>query len=288
MFFNLNDAISEAATRSIGFTGADLDTMKNTSASAINSTGNTAIDQIQLTAGVTPDVVNTTWIVSMYSTVAEWAMIVFYIFFVIGLCAILLNHWSMLPASHSANIMHFLKKIIIVAFMVYQGLPILMTLLLMNQWTSEIFGGTLSVTDIMVQALVSPLGCVIVTGSCAAIAWNAIFYTVRLLLILISCGVWPIAWILWMWDRTSQFAVFLLTIIVVNIFLGAAMCLVYWIGTLFLVSPEASGWLSSWGAQIVGLLIMFVAGMIPVLAFWYIIFNPVPSVKKVVYTMAAA
>lgn len=283
MFFNLNDAISDIATGSIGFTGADLDALNATA--PLNTTGDTAVDQIRLAAGVTPDVVNTTWIVDMYASVASWAMVVFWIFFIAGLCAMLMKHWGGLAPSLSAETMHILKKTIVASFMIYEGLPIMMFLLLSNQWISEIFGGTMSVTDIMIRSLTSPLGCIIISGSCAAIAWNAVFYTVRMILILISCGIWPVAWVLWMWDRTASFAVFLLTIIVVNIFLGAAMCLVYWIGTLFLQSPEATSWLSSWGAQLCGLFIMLIAGAIPVLAFWYIIMNPTAMVKKVVYAV---
>ena len=284
MFFNLNDAISEAGTRSLGFTGADLDALNATA--PINSTGHTAIDQIGLSAGVTPNVVHTTWIVDMYASVAELAMVLFWIFFIAGLCAMLLKSMGSLPASISAATMHMLKKTIVAAFMISYGLPIIMTMLLTNQWISETFGGAMTVTSIMVMSITSPLGCVIVAGGCVAILWNAVFYMVRMVIILISCGIWPIAWVLWMFGRTSRFAVFLLTIIVVNIFLGAAMCLVYWVGTLFLTSSEAASWLSGWGVQMCGLLIMAIAGVVPILAFAYFIANPTPFVKKIMYTAA--
>ena len=71
MFLNLDEQITEVATKSIGFTGAELDSLNATTNATAIYDGGTAIDQIELCAGVTPDVVNTTWIVDMYQTVAD-------------------------------------------------------------------------------------------------------------------------------------------------------------------------------------------------------------------------
>ena len=287
MFLNLNDQVTDIATKSIGFTGADLENLNTTINETAMYEGGTAIDQIKLCAGVTPDIVGTTWIVDMYKVVADLAMDFFYIFLVMALITYVLKEKSMLSATKEAEMVHLIKRSIIASFMIFQGLPILMMLLLLNQYISEVFGGANSIADLMVHSITSPFGCIVVAGGCGAIAWNAIFYLIRLMLIFISCAVWAIAWVLWIWDRTATFAVFLLTIILVNIFLGAAMTLVYWVGTLFILSPESSGSLVQWGADAIGLIIMLIAGLLPILAFIFFIFNPTAMVKKAVYTVAA-
>lgn len=286
MFLNLDEQITEIATKSIGFTGAELDALNSTTNATAIYDGGTAIDQIELCAGVTPDVVNTTWIVDMYQTVADLAMNFFYIFLVLALITYILKGKDMLSASKEAEMVHLIKRSIIASFMIFNGLPILMTLLLMNQYVSEVFGGASSITELMVHSITSPFGAIVVAGGCGAIAWNAMFYLIRMILIFVSCAVWAIAWVLWIWDRTSVFAVFLLTIILVNIFLGAAMTLVYWVGTLAILAPEASTWWVDWGADVAGLVVMLISGLIPVIAFWFMIFNPTAMVKKTVYAVA--
>lgn len=287
MIFNLNEQITEVATKSIGFSGADIENLNTTINETAIYEGGTAIDQIKLCAGVTPDIVGTTWIVDMYEIVADLALNFLYIFLILALITYMLKKLDRLPSSKEAEMVRLIKRSVIASFMIFQGLPILMTLLLMNQYISEVFGGASSIIDLMVHSITSPFGCIVVAGGCGAIAWNAIFYLIRLMLIFISCAVWAIAWTLWIWDRTAVFAVFLLTIILVNIFLGAAMTLVYWVGTLFILSPESAGSLVYWGADAIGLIIMFIAGLLPILAFIFFVFNPTAMVKKTVYTVAA-
>lgn len=286
MFLNLDEQITEVATKSIGFTGADLENLNTTINDTAMYAGGTAIDQIELCAGVTPDVVNTTWIVDMYQVVANLAMDFFWIFLAMALITYVLKGKDMLSASKEAEMVRLVKRSIISSFMIFNGLPILMTLLLMNQYISEVFGGASSVTDLMVHSITSPFGCIVVAGGCGAIAWNAIFYLIRLMLIFISCAVWAIAWVLWIWDRTATFAVFMLTIIMVNIFLGSAMTLVYWVGTLFILSPESTGSLVQWGSDVLGLIIMLIAGLLPIFAFIFFVFNPTAMVRKTVYAVA--
>lgn len=287
MFLNLDEQITNIATKSIGFTGAELDALNTTTNATSVYDGGTAIDQIELCAGVTPDLVNTTWIVDMYKVVADLAMDFFYIFLVIALITYVLKEKGMLSSSKEAEMVHLTKRSIIASFMIFQGLPILMTLLLLNQYISEVFGGASNIAELMVHSITSPFGAIVVAGGCGAIAWNAMFYLIRMILIFVSCAVWAIAWLLWIWDRTSVFAVFLLTIIIVNIFLGAAMTLVYWVGTLFVLAPDSSNLLVGWGGDMIGLIIMVIAGLLPILAFIFFVFNPTAMVKKTVYAVAA-
>lgn len=264
MFFNLADQISSIGTDAVGLSGAELKALENTTES-VNMTGSTALDQITATAGVTPDLLNQPWIVTIYSTISDFAMIFFWIFFIAGLCAILLNHWGLVPISIGAGAFHIVKKTIVAAFMIANGIPIIMLMLYVNQWASEVFGGSMSVTSLLVKGVVSPLGPVIVLGTCVAIIGNAIFYTIRLFLIYLTCGIWALAWVFWMWDKTAQIGVKMLIFTTVNIFLGAGMCLIYWIGSQFMSVPSST--LTMWGGQVMGLLIMYVALKLPIYAY---------------------
>lgn len=264
MIFNLGDQISSIGTDSVGLSGAELNALRNTTGSS-ETTGSTALDQITATAGVTPDLVNQPWIVNIYSTISDFSMIFFWIFFIGGLCAVLLSHWGLIPASTAAGAFHLVKKTIVAAFMIANGIPIIMLALYTNQWISEVFGGSMTVTGLLVKGVVSPLGPVIVLGTCVAIIGNAIFYTIRLFLLYLTCGVWAIAWVFWLWDRTAAIGIKMLIFTVINIFLGAGMCLIYWIGSQFM--NESSSILTTWGGQVMGLLIMYVALRLPIYAY---------------------
>lgn len=282
IFLNLDEQISEAATKSIGFTGADIDGL-NSTINATTASNGTAIDTIQRCAATTPDLINTPWIVDMYQMVADIAMDFFWIFVTFALIGYVLKGKGMLSASKEAEMVHLIKKSIIASFMIFQGLPILMMLLFLNQYISEIFGSATSITDLMVYCLTSPYGCVVVVGSCIAIIYNAVFYLIRMLIIFLSCAMWPLAWTLWLWDRTSVFAVNLINIMIINIFLGSAMAMVYWVGTIVMISPGTSNWLTGWGLGIAGLAIMIIAAKIPIIAYHRFIKSPSPTVKNIVY-----
>ncbi|RLD18711.1 MAG: hypothetical protein DRI69_09785 [Bacteroidetes bacterium] len=273
MFLNLNDEISDVATRSIGFTGSELSELNSTINSTIPSNG-TAIDTINRYAVVTPDVVNTPWITDMYNVVAHMATTMFHILIVFAIISFILGRYNMLSASRSAAIIHFLKRGVIIAFMIAQGLPCIMTMLWINQIISESFGNATNVTDLLIFSLLSPLGCVVVVGSVIAVIYNALFYLIRFFMIYLSCAIWPIAWVLWMWDQTAEFAMNLIKIIAINIFLGSAVVFVYWVGTLVLLSGNGP---VGWGLSIFGLIIMYVAAKIPIIAYHRYIKNPAPS-----------
>lgn len=296
---DLKGEVRDVAIESVGMEGADIDTVNRTisaSSGTITSPFNTsnvveqgnALDQIELCIGVTPDLLNSTWVNEMYDIIALFALDMFWIFFISALIGCILKSFDKLTPNQEADMVHIIKRSLIASFMIYEGIPVIMTLLLMNQYICDVFGGGDSVIALLTHTLTSPkIGCALLCGTAGGIIWNAIFYTIRLLLIYISCIMWAIAWVLWIWDRTATFSVFLLTIIVVNIFLGAAMTLVYWVGTLAMLSQDSTMWILSWGTDVMGLIIMLIAGSIPILAFIFFIFNPTTFVKKTVYAVAA-
>ncbi len=286
MFFNLADQISSIGTDAVGLSGAELDALENTTAVG-DTSGSTALDQITATAGVTPDLLNQPWILNVYSTISDFAMIFFWIFFIGGLCAVLLRHWNFVPVSMGAGGFHLVKKTIVAAFMIGNGMEIIMLMLYVAQWGSETFGGSVSVTSMLVRGVVSPLGPIMVLGSCIAIIGTAIFYTVRLFLIYLTCGAWIIAWIFWLWDKTAQMGVKILIFTTVNIFLGVGMCMIYWIGYQFMVAPTTTKVLTIWGGQVIGLLIMYVALKLPIYA-WHKFGSDTPVVNVIVEKAAFA
>lgn len=273
MIFNLNNEISDIGTRSIGFSGAELASMN----SSINSTlpvNGTAIDTIKRYAVVTPDVVHTPWIINMYNLVADVAWTIMSILVVFAIISFMLVRYEQLSASRAAAIIHLMKKSIIVAFMTANGLPCIMALLWINQAISETFGNATSITDLLIHSLVSPLGCVMVVAGVIAVIYNALFYLIRFFMIFLSCAIWPIAWVLWMWDQTADFAMNLIKIIVINIFLGSAVIFVYWVGTIIMLSGSGP---VGWGLSVMGLIIMLVAAKIPIIAYHRYIKQPIPT-----------
>ena len=60
---NLDDEYSGMAQKAVGFTGADL----NTTTATPMVEGGSALDQIQKLAFAVPDLMNTTWIMDLYS-----------------------------------------------------------------------------------------------------------------------------------------------------------------------------------------------------------------------------
>ncbi len=83
-------------------------------------------------------------------------------------------------------------------------------------------------------------------------------------------------------QRAENFATFLLTFVIINIFLGAGMCFIFWIGTLFISFAHSDSYLVEWGTDLTGLLIIIVSGLIPIVMFLWLIYNPTTIVKNVV------
>lgn len=249
----------------------------------------TAVDQINANLIVSPDILNSEWAMSSYSIITEIVMQLFYIVLVTWCICYLVNHFGDGVDSYvSATV--FLKRAIIAVIMIYCGPWILMELILINEEISYMFGfGSVDISELLIDCLTAGYGSLVTGIASAGTLYLALFYLIRLFLIALSLGLWVLAWLLWVagslgWgiaQRAENFATFLLTFIIINIFLGAGMCFVFWIGTLFISFANDSSYLVDWATDLTGLLVIIVSGCIPIVLFLWLIYNPTVIVTKV-------
>ena len=277
--FDLDTQLDSMFLRSIGFESTN--TTANTS---------TAVDQINKNFIISPDILSSGWVTALYSIILEVVMQLFYIVIVIWcICFIVNRVGGGVDSYASATI--FLKRSIIAMIMIYCGPMILMELILINEEISYMFGfGSLEITALLVSCLTAGYGSIITGIAAAGTMYLALFYLIRLYLIALSIGLWVLAWILWVVgcsglgiaQRLENLSTFLLTFIVLNIFLGAGMCFVFRVGMLFMAFTADGVYLVEWGMSLSGLLIILVSGLMPLLLFIWLIYNPTTIVTNVV------
>jgi len=277
--FDLDAQLDSMFLRSIGF-------------ESDNNTANTstAVDQINKNFIISPDILNNEWVTTLYSVILEVVMQLFYIVIVIWCICFIVNRVGGDVNSYSSATV-FLKRSIIAMIMIYCGPAILMWLILINEEISYIFGFSgLEITVLLVTCLTSGYGSIITGMAAAGTMYLALFYIIRLYLIILSIGLWVLGWMLWVAgssglgiaQRLENLSTFILTFVVLNIFLGAAMCFVFRVGILFMSFTADDYYLVEWGMSLSGLLIIFVSGMLPLLLFIWLIYNPTTIVNNVV------
>jgi len=285
MFYNLVDLDSEfsgMAQKSVGFTGADINATANTTAIV---EGGSALDQIQKLAFAVPDLMNTTWIVDLYNQHAWIAKDLFFICLLSSLMAWLLGQIGKSYPEDEAHMIVLLKRSVISFAMIWNGIPVLMMLLLIDAGICAAIGGSTAYTSLMLQGLTTPFGCVMCGAYVIGIFATGVFYVCRFFLIFVSCIAWIYAWLLWIFDRTAGLGAFILIMIVVNIFLATAMTIVFSVGAAMVAAKTSSIWVT-WGLDVTGLIIMAVALSIPIVAAFYFIVSPSTIVRRTTHVVA--
>lgn len=280
---NLDDEFSGMAQKSVGFTGADLNTTNATVTSTVD--GGSALDQIQEIAFTVPDLMNTTWIVDMYNTHAWIAKDLFFICLILSAIAWLLGQVGVSRPENEAYLIVMLKRSVIAFAMIWNGMPILMTLLLIEAGICSAFGGSVSYVGLMVHGLTSPFGVVMIVAYVIGIFATGVFYITRFFLIFVSCIAWIYGWILWIFDRTANMGAFILIMILVNIFLSSVMTIVFSIAAAF-ANARGDSILVAWGCDVIGLIGMFVALAVPFIALFYFLINPHTLVRRTTHIIA--
>lgn len=280
---NLDEEFSGMAQKSVGFTGADMNTTNATVTSTVE--GGSALDQIQKLAFTVPDLINTTWIVDMYNSHAWIAKDLFFVCLIISVIAWLLGQVGASRPENEAYLILMLKRSVIAFAMIWNGIPILMMLLLIEAGMCSAFGGSVSYIGLMVQGLTSPFGCVMVTAYTIGIFATGVFYITRFFLIFVSCIAWVYGWLLWIFDRTANMGAFILIMILVNIFLSMVMTIVFSVAAAFATAESGKMWVA-WGLDVVGLIGMAVALSIPFIALFYFIINPHTLVRRTTHIIA--
>jgi hypothetical protein len=108
---NLDDEFSGMAQKSVGFTGADLNTTNATITSTVD--GGSALDQIQKIAFAVPDLMNTTWIVDMCNQHAWIAKDMFFVCLILSVIAWLLGQAGASRPENEAYLIVMLKRSVI-------------------------------------------------------------------------------------------------------------------------------------------------------------------------------
>lgn len=285
MFYNLIDLdkeFSSMAQNSVGFTGADLNMTNSTLQHVVE--GGSAIDFIESVAVVSPDVLRQGWLTQMYSEHSWIAFDLFKLLLLASILGYILKQVGAEFGENEASMIHLLKRSIVSTFMIAEGLPIIMLLLLVNQELTFMIAPGHVATDLMVAGITSPFGAVMVIAYTIGIFAEGFFYLVRFHLIYISCIVWVYAWLMWTFAQTARHGVFLIIIIMINIFLGFAIATIWRIGAACINNSSVP--VVGWGGDIAGLGIMAIALFTPVWVFFYVIWNPTPAIQKITYIAA--
>lgn len=258
---NLDDEFTGMAQKSVGFTGADL----NSTTVAPMVEGGSALDQIQKLTFAVPDLMSTTWIVDMYNQHAWLARDLFFICLLLSAMAWLIGQFGHSRPEDEAYLIARLKRSVIAFVMIWQGIPILMTLLLIDVSLCATFGGATSYTSLMLSGITSPFGVVMVAAYTIGIFAMGVFYVCRYFLIFVSCIIWIYAWLMWIFERTAVSGIYLLLLIIINIFLSTVMTLLFVIGAA-MVNNGSGNVLVMWGSDVFGLVVMYAALRVPFLA----------------------
>jgi len=285
MFYNLVNLDSEfsgMAQKSVGFTGADINA--TASPTAIIE-GGSALDQIDKLAFAVPDLMNTTWIVDLYNQHAWIARDLFFICLLLSVMTWLIGHIGKSYPEDAAKMILLLKRSVIAFAMIWNGIPILTLLLLIDAGVCAAIGGSTAYTSLMVHGITTPFGCVMCGAYVLGIFATGAYYVCRFFLIFVSCIAWIYAWILWIFDRTANIGSFILIMIVVNIFLATAMTIVFSVGAA-MVSADANAIWVAWGLDVSGLIVMAVALSLPIIAMFYFLVSPSTIVRRTTHVVA--
>ena len=81
--------------------------------------------------------------------------------------------------------------------------------------------------------------------------------------------------------KMETLGLFLLQFVILNIFMGSIMCVVFWLGVLIVDGGASLGFIGAWGGYMTGLCFVAISGIVPIIAFIWLFKNP----RYVVYRM---
>jgi hypothetical protein len=224
------------------------------------SNAGSAIDQINVMQVVTPDLVNSEWVNAMYSPIAGMVLT---LFSTLLLVAVIAHLWGMIIDEYPTNqgMILLVKRCIIEIPAIYFGIEIFALMLLGNSMVSTMFAGTVSVGTLCMVGLMEPSG-LIVLAYAIGTALTAWFYICRYFIVIVTLMLWPIGCILRIFELTRAPGIMIFRITLINIFLGSWMCICYAAGA-WVTTAGPNGVFVSWGASVVGVVVMFGALALP-------------------------
>jgi len=255
ILFDIDTAIGNSGKKLVGVT-ADVQnaTMPE---SAVH--GGSAIDQINAASVVTPDILNLPWIQDIYNPIAGMAISLFGTLLLFAACAYL---YSLIAEDYQigSEMMMVVKRSFIELPAIYFGLDIIAGLLNANMMLSTVFGGSVDINTFMAAGFMDPSG-ILVFAYALGTTLTAWFYICRWYILIICVMLWAIGCILRIFEITRPIGMLILRITLINIFLGTWMCVCYAAGGW--ITSMGTGFITSWGASIVGLIVMYCALSVP-------------------------
>ena len=274
----LKHQIEDMAYESVGFTGGDL-----------NVTNGTAIETIEKTSMVSPNILSMPEVVEKYGFLVEFAKDMFLLILLIWLIAYVIQHFDVDQYGKYASIIPFMKRGMIAAIMIGCGLHFYQMLMDLAYELSVKFGGSDNLMMCLTGPFIGDLGCLMTGVSCMMISYMGVFYLCRLILLIVGLGFWVLGWLMWFMGaghsaihyKMESMGMFLLQFVITNIFMGFIMCFVFWLGVLVVDVTSVLGNIGSWGGYMIGLCFVVISAAVPIIAFIWLFKNPRYMIHKV-------
>ena len=255
VLFDLDSAVGDSGKKLAGVT---VDAQNATAPESIVYDGS-AIDQINAASVITPDILNLQWVQDIYNPLAGMALTLFELLLV---AAAIMYLWSLMGANNHVNaeMLTFVKRCFIEFPAIYFGLNIFAWCLETNMLMSTVFGGSVSITRLLGAGFMSPSGllvCLYAVGATLT-AW---FYLCRWYILIICIMLWAFGCVLRIFEPTRSIGITIFRVTLINIFLGTWMCICFAAGAK--ITSLGTGIVTSWGATIVGIVVMSLALWVP-------------------------
>jgi len=273
----LDYQISEMALKFIGFETTDTSNISGT-----------AIDDIRVSSVVSPEIYSSPAIMESYNCAADLFYSMFDIIMLIWFITYLCNKIESNNYSTHASMTTFLKRGLIGMIGVKLGIMFLSVLIILNEFISIEFGYDYDLVTYMVDSLTSVNGAGMISLTCAAIAYLALYYLIRMIIIGSSAVLWVLVCFLWvisvgnspLSQKAEELSIWLLLIILINIFMASVMSILFGVGTAVSYFAHDQNMILQWGTSAFGLVIVILAGCIPPIMLIWVVRNPVGSVKN--------
>ena len=265
---NQFDTMSHEA---VGFTNDNLSHMNGT-----------AIETIFKCSLVSPDILSTPALVERYSFLVEFAKDFFLLVMLVWLISYVIQLVDEDQFGRYASMIPFIKRSLIAMTAIIAGMQFYTMLMELNLELSILFGGSDSLVDSISGPFIGDMGCIMTGISAIMLVYMAVFYVMRYILLIVGLGLWVFGWLFWIFGaghssithKLETLGLFLLQFVVVNIFLGAAMCFVFWMARLVVYIGTDYGSIGSYGSYIMGLCFCILAGGVPIVALIFLLLGP--------------
>lgn len=254
----------------------------------------TAIETIEQCAIICPDVMNNPFIQTNYNTVSDVSIELFLTLSIGMAIMFLLNHFDSSNYATYAAFISIFKNSIIFLFGIHSCLYLFQMAIYLNYDLSMAFGGMSYVKDMLMNSGIMEMGLFASGVGIFAIFIMACFYICRALILALSPFLIAFALVLWLISKCGwvfegwcdNLSKFIARFVITNLFLGCIMVLVFGIATWFFKRADSMDpieWgIGGWGMEMLGSIVLIGITFIPFLAIALVIWNPVPTVKKII------